>query len=210
MIALDEPKNCTHGCVIMASGAGKRFGGNKLLAKLAGEPLVSYPIRASAGLFSRLVVVTRHADVTDLCHAMGVGVIVHGEPSRSDVVRIGIEAMDGCDDVTFVQGDQPFIGRDSLKSLIAAAEADCESIWRMSFEGVVGAPVLFPSWAFGELCSLPSGKGGGFVAKAHQDCVRCVEAASKWELFDVDTPADLQTVQAVIQNERRPERCISF
>lgn len=62
-----------------------------------------------------------------------------------------------------------------------------------SFRGTPGAPVLFPSWSFDELRSLPPGKGGGVVAKAHKERVRTIEVSSKWELFDVDTPDDLQT-----------------
>ena len=68
-------------------------------------------------------------------------------------------------------------------------------IWRTSFDGVPGAPVLFPSWAFDELRSLPRGKGGGFVAKAHAEYVRTIEVSSEWELFDVDTRDDLEQLQ---------------
>ena len=59
--------------------------------------------------------------------------------------------------------------------------------------------MLFPSWAFDELRTLPPGKGGGFVARAHKDRVRCVEVTSEWELFDVDTPRDLQVLQKHLQ-----------
>ena len=68
----------------------------------------------------------------------------------------------------------------------------------MSFDGMPGAPVLFPSWAFDELCSLPHGKGGGFVAKMHAEYVRTIEVSSEWELFDVDTRDDLQQLQAYV------------
>ena len=43
--------------------------------------------------------------------------------------------------------------------------------------------------------ALPLGKGGGSVAKAHTERMRLVEVASKWELFDVDTVEDLQTLR---------------
>lgn len=220
-----------HGCIVMASGVGARFGGNKLMAELCDAPLVGHVVRATDDLFSRRVVVTRHADVAALCETLGAQVILHDEPCRNDTVRLGMEAMDGCDTVTFVQGDQPLIRPASIVALLRAAERDAAGavrrdaarrdaagcdvtgaakhdavgrnvvgspvarIWRTSFDGTPGAPVLFPSWAFDELRSLPRGKGGGFVAKTHAECVRTIEVSSEWELFDVDTRDDLERLQ---------------
>ena len=45
----------------MASGMSKRFGSNKLLADFHGEPMIMRILRATDGLFTRRVVVTRHA-----------------------------------------------------------------------------------------------------------------------------------------------------
>lgn len=254
----------------MASGVGVRFGGNKLMAELCGAPLIGHVVRATDDLFSRRVVVTCHADVAALCETLGAQVILHDEPCRNDTVRLGMEAMDGCDTVTFVQGDQPLIRPASIAALLRAAERDaagaakrdaadvvgcdavgaaladaaeggvaedhatgldavgcdvdaaagCDAaesdvagavkhdavgcnvaesgvarIWRTSFDGVPGAPVLFPSWAFDELRSLPRGKGGGFVAKTHAECVRTIKVSSEWELFDVDTRDDLEQLR---------------
>lgn len=234
-----DNRTLKHGCVVMASGVGVRFGGNKLMAELCDAPLVGHVVRATDGLFSRRVVVTCHADVALLCETLGAQVILHDEPCRNDTVRLGMEAMDGCDTVTFVQGDQPLIRPASIVALLRAAERDaagaarrnaaergvadvvgCDAvgaaladtaedyamgcnaaessvarIWRTSFDGVPGAPVLFPSWAFDELRSLPRGKGGGFVAKAHAEYVRNIEVSSEWELFDVDTRDDLEQLQ---------------
>lgn len=203
-----DNRTLKHGCIVMASGVGARFGGNKLMAELCDAPLVGHVVRATDGLFSRRVVVTRHADVAALCETLGAQVILHDEPCRNDTVRLGMEAMDGCDTVTFVQGDQPLIRPASIAALLRAAERDAAGaarrdtvgrgvahIWRTSFDGVPGAPVLFPSWAFDELRSLPRGKGGGFVAKAHAECVRTIEVSSEWELFDVDTRDDLEQLQ---------------
>ena len=250
-----DNRTLKHGCIVMASGAGVRFGGNKLMAELSGEPLVGHVVRATDGLFDRRAVVTRHADVAALCETLGAQVILHDEPCRNDTVRLGMEAMDGCDTVTFVQGDQPLIRSASIAALLRAAEHDAAAaarrdaigtagrdaegrddaedydtehdaaesgvdvavgrdaaecgvvdvsrrpssrIWRTSFDGMPGAPVLFPSWAFDELRSLPHGKGGGYVAKAHAECVRAIEVSSEWELFDVDTRDDLQQLQAYV------------
>ena len=246
-----DNRTLKHGCIVMASGVGARFGGNKLMAELCDVPLVGHVVRATDGLFSRRVVVARHADVAALCETLGAQVILHDEPCRNDTVRLGMEAMDGCDSVTFVQGDQPLIRPASIAALLRAAERDaaergvadvvgcdavgaalgdtaeggvaedyameldavecdvdaaagCDAaesdvvgavkhdavgcnvaesgvarIWRTSFDGVPGAPVLFPSWAFDELRSLPRGKGGGFVAKAHAECVRTIGSSCR-------------------------------
>lgn len=203
MFHAGDNRTLKHGCIVMASGVGVRFGGNKLMAELCGEPLVGHVVRATDGLFDRRVVVTRHVDVAAVCETLGAQVILHDEPGRNDTVRLGMETMDGCDTVTFVQGDQPLIRPVSIAALLRAAERDatrCLSacIWRTCFDGVPGAPVLFPSWTFGELCSLPRGKGGGYVTKMHAECVRAIEVSSEWELFDVDTRDDLQQLQAYV------------
>ena len=195
MTSFVEARNAVHGCIIMASGLGTRFGSNKLMADLDGTPLIAHAIRACDGLFAKRVAVTRHKDVAQLSHSLGVASILHDEPLRSDTVRLGMQAMDGCDTVTFVQADQPLISADTLAILLRSAEEHPELIWRVGFRGTPGAPVLFPAWTFDELRALPPGKGGGFVAKAHAQRVRCVEAASEWELFDVDTVQDLKALQ---------------
>ena len=185
-----------HGCVIMASGMGTRFGGNKLLAELDAKPLVEHVMHATNGLFAQRVVVTRHTQVAQLAHSAGVQVVLHNEPRRNDTVRLGMEALSGCDTVTFFQADQPLISPNSIAALLRAAKREPTYIWRASFQGTPGAPVLFPAWTFAELRHLPPGKGGGFVAKAHKERVRGVEVGSKWELFDIDTPNDLRVLQA--------------
>ena len=89
----------------------------------------------------------------------------------------------------------------NTKGDLARVDCDCDTvgyIWRTSYGGVPGAPVLFPSWAFDELRSLPRGKGGGFVTKTHEECVRTIEVLNEWELFDVDTRDDLQQLQAYV------------
>ena len=183
-----------HGCIIMASG---------LMTELCGVPLIQHVLRATEGLFARRVVVTRHSNVARLCDELGVEVVLHSEPRRNDTVRLGMEKMTGCDTITFVQGDQPLISANSLTALLRGAESFPECIWRASFEGTPGAPVLFPAWTFNELRSLPPGKGGGVVAKTHKERVRTVEVSSKWELFDVDTPDDLRILQEHLASEIR-------
>ena len=100
------------GCVIMASGLGKRFGGNKLMADFDGQPLICRALTVTDGLFSHRVVVTRHADVASLCHAQNVPVILHDKPFRNDTIRLGLDEVTRNGDISgclFCPGDQPLL-----------------------------------------------------------------------------------------------------
>lgn len=202
------------GCVIMASGLGKRFGGNKLMAELKGKPLIQYALDATEGIFERRVVVTRHKEVEELCRRQGVPVVFHSLPYRSDTVRLGLESLgagtdagksgteaeikiappaeNGLEGCMFCPGDQPMLGRETVASLALCAASGKNTIWRAAWNGQEGSPVLFPAWVFPELLALPEGKGGGFAAGKHRELVRTVSARSQWELKDVDCLEDLE------------------
>ena len=102
------------GCVIMASGLGKRFGSNKLMADFRGAPMIQRVLDATKGLSSQRVVVTRHEAVADLCRAQGIAVVFHDLPHRSDTVRLGLEAMADLDGCMFLPGDQPLLRRETV------------------------------------------------------------------------------------------------
>ncbi len=187
---LDDPYGQI-GCVIMASGLGKRFGGNKLMADFHGKPLVSCILDATEGVFSRRVVVTRHEDVARLCKDRGIQVVLHDLPHRSDTVRLGLEAMDKMDRCMFATADQPLLRKETISTLALAAANDPDLIWRTICDGTPGSPVIFPKWTFPELQNLPEGKGGSVVIKKYPERLRMVNVRDRYELKDVDSPEDL-------------------
>ena len=179
------------GCVIMASGLGKRFGGNKLMADFGGKPLICSVLDATEGIFSQRVVVTRHEDVAQICKERGIRTVLHDRPHRSDTVRLGLEAMPGIEQCMFVPADQPLLRKETVSSLCLASANDTNSIWRTGWNGIPGAPVIFPAWAFPELQNLPEGNGGGILIKKYPERVHLVNVRDMYELKDVDSPEDL-------------------
>jgi len=191
------------GCVIMASGMAKRFGSNKLLHPFLGEPVMVRILRSmKASAVSCPVVVTRHQEVVEICKKEGIFAILHELPKRSDTVRIGMEHLlekhPDLDGIMFAASDQPCLKAASITALCDAFDADPENIYRLSFAGTEGNPVLFPKSTFEELLNLPEGKGGGAVIKRHPELVRLVEATDENELVDVDTPETLAQLEEKI------------
>ena len=185
------------GCVIMASGLGKRFGGNKLMADFHGKPMIQRALDATAGLFAERVVVTRHEQVADLCREQHVDVVLHDFPNRNDTVRLGLEALGDLDACMFLPGDQPLLRRETVAMLLESRKENPDSMIRPAYEDMEGSPVLFPSWTFPELLDLPEGKGGGVVIKNHPHALHRVSIADPFELADADTPEILETLKGL-------------
>lgn len=209
-VDLDRPFG-RNACVIMASGLGMRFGGNKLLEEFEGKTLIERSLQATEGIFERRVVVTRHQRIEELCRVRNIPVVRHSQPFRSDTVRLGLEAVtgektaasdagpqpEGC---LFCPADQPLLRQETVASLaVCAAAGGAEPgrkyIWRAAYGERAGSPVLFPAWAFEELKKLPEGQGGSRVIRNHAELVRLVSAGDMYELEDVDRPEDLERLR---------------
>ena len=193
------------GSVIMASGMARRFGSNKLLHDFHGEPLMVRILRSmKEAKIDYPLVVTRHPEVAEICKNEGIPAIVHDLPKRSDTVRLGMEYLlehhPDVEGIMFAASDQPCLKAQSIANLCVAFESGPEMIYRLSFAGEVGNPVLFPKSTFPELLDLPEGKGGGTVVKRHPELVRLVEAFDERELIDVDTPEILEQLLKMEQS----------
>lgn len=189
VLDLDAPFG-NGGCVIMCSGLGTRFGGNKLMADFLGKPLIAGCLEATACIPHR-VVVTRHRAVAEYCQKRSIPVILHDLPYRSDTVRLGTQAIEGTVYCIFCQGDQPLLQQDTVAAMAMLGMQRSTPILRAAAGDTCGAPILFPCRFYSELKSLPQGKGGGFVAKKHPEQVQLVPVRDAKELMDVDTPEDL-------------------
>lgn len=185
------------GCVIMASGMGKRFGSNKLMADFHGKPLFLRAVDATEGLFDERVVVTRHEDVAEVCRNLGIPVVLHELPNRNDTVRLGLDALGDVDCCLFCPGDQPLLRRHTVEVMLENWRMFRKLIFRPCFEDTPGSPVLFPRWLFPELRTLPEGKGGACVIRNHLEEVHTIQVSTAFELADADTPEMLELLKGL-------------
>ena len=195
------------GCVLMASGMGKRFGSNKLLATYKGRTLFSCACAIAASVpFSKICVITRHPEIAALCQKRALPFILHDRTDRNEMVALGVSTLlshtNDVQDISLLDGilflpcDQPCIHPASMKRLCTAFSEQPNYICRLSYtntsgETIPGSPVLFPQQFFLELQHLPQKKGGSFLAKKYPLQVTYVPAEDPLELFDIDTPEDL-------------------
>ena len=182
------------GGVLLASGAGRRFGGNKLLAPVEGVPLCRRAMAALAGAgLDRLALCSPYPEVLELGAALGFAPMFNPRAAEgvSASIRLGLSAMDGMDGALFSVCDQPWLTTESIIRLKNAFLESKAAVCALAWKGKRGNPAIFPADLFGELAALTGDTGGGAVIRAHPDRLRLVEAASPRELLDVDTPEDL-------------------
>lgn len=199
------------GCVVMASGEGKRFRaaggrGSKLVADLAGMPLIARTVSSVPSGRYEVVMPTRGRMVRAVAELtpLPVRVVCHSSPLRSGSVRaglsVGLGRWDGC---LFLPGDQPLVSVRSFERLADAFAADPQRAYRLSWRGSPASPVLFPKSCFDALMCLQGNDGGGSVLRRGIVPVSLVEAESAHELLDVDVPTDLARAKELLR--RSPE-----
>lgn len=197
----NSPKNSNIACVVMASGEGRRFGGNKLTAQLLDKPLILWAADNAKAVFSHIAVVTRCEKVAELCRENNIDVVLHSLGGRNDTIRLGLEhfgdSFDGC---IFCQGDQPLLSAETLRNMAEAFDKNKDKIIRLEYNGQPSSPVIFPKWVFESLKNLPFGKGGNVVVKNNTDKVMYISAGSIFETKDVDTKENLQELTEYLNN----------
>lgn len=187
----------TIGCVVLAAGAGVRFGGSKLAAPLNGRPIIEYILESlPSRLFRRVVVVSADPSVVDAARRHGFELKLNDRPELgvSLSIRLGLEAMADTDACMFCVADQPLLRRETLAGMLNVYEPD--TILVISHHGQSGNPVVYPASLYGELMSLNGEESGKTVACRHEDLLRVFHLSDAHQLMDVDTREDLEAAEA--------------
>ena len=193
-----------YAAILLAAGAGRRFGGGKLLAPWRGAPLVAGAVRAALASPSEQVIVVTGTDpgpVGDACKAAaerlgGAGrlQIVHAPDHAEGMgasLRAGVAALPpGLRGVFVFLGDMPDVPDEVIPPLIAAVEAGAPAA-APTFEGRRGHPVLFSAVLLPELARASGDSGAREALAGLGDRLARVESPGPGVLFDVDRPEDL-------------------
>jgi molybdenum cofactor cytidylyltransferase len=186
--------------LVLAAGRSSRFGAAKLLAPLAGRPVLDHVLGAAiaADLDRILVVLPPGADgdaLQALIAHVGAGAVRNRAPERglSSSVRLGFGIL--ADDQTIsavvvLPGDQPLVSSAAIRAVAAAVlHGDRPvAIARHAADGSPN-PVAVRRDAFDVIDGANGDRGLGRVLASRPELV--TEIAIPGSNPDVDTPADL-------------------
>ncbi|MBA2720858.1 MAG: NTP transferase domain-containing protein [Chloroflexi bacterium] len=190
----------TIAAVVLAAGAGSRFGGRKLLATIHGRSLVGHVVDAAraAGL-DPIVVVEPPGGAFDALDLGEVRRVVNPSPSEglASSVRLGLLALEhetGVDAAVILAGDQPLVRPEVIRSLVTAAASHPDSPFVVPRYADDGAPnpILAGRSMWRLADELAGDRGFGPVLAEHPHLV--VSVAVEGANPDVDTGADLAAV----------------
>ena len=185
------------GCILLAAGAGARFGGGKLGAILNGRPVVEYILDSLRETpFGRRIIVAASESMLRTARGFGVDGVVNACPDLgvSLSIRLGLTLMDGTDACMFCVADQPLLKNKTLSGMLAAYEPG--TILLAAHKDQSGNPVIYPASLYGELSSLTGEESGKTVACRHESLLRTFHVADASQLCDIDTREDLIAMEA--------------
>lgn len=184
--------------VLLAAGAGTRFGGAKLLHKLAdGTPIA---VAAAASLLpacERVVAVVRPGDeeLARLLTQAGCQILVCGTAGHGmgHSLAAGVQASADASAWLVALADMPFIAP-ATHQAVAACLRTGASLAASQFRGKRGHPVGFSAAWRGELMALTGDQGARALLGTHSQQVTACAVDDAGVLRDIDRPEDLSII----------------
>jgi molybdenum cofactor cytidylyltransferase len=186
--------------IILAAGASRRLGYNKLCVRIDGEAVIRRTVRlfmeAGAG---EITVVTGHERERVEEELTGLPVAFAHNPRHEDgmsaSIKVAAAVMSRSDLVLFHLGDKPLVGRDTIERVLRTADGREGSIVVPVYQGTKGHPVLIDMRKHLSAVRAVEGEGGlrDVVAENALDVV--LVEADEGATFDLDTEDDMNTLR---------------
>jgi molybdenum cofactor cytidylyltransferase len=191
-----QPSNAARvAAIVLAAGASRRMGKNKLLLLLEGEPLVRRACRrALAAGLNPLVVVLGHdsARVQAQLHGLECRFAFNADVSgpMSGSLHRGLECLSADTDAAVVmRADMVNVTEHLLRAMVAAAQSTSAPLVTSRYGSPSAAPVLFRREVFSELLATTGESCGRTVIERYRAQVLFVDAPL-CALVDIDTPEE--------------------
>jgi len=194
--------------VVLAAGRGERFGSDKLLRPLGGQPVILRTLAncLAASLDAVVVVVGDAGSGVEaavrgaFAHEARVSVVHNPDAVRGHItsLKAGLRVLPGDASAAAVfLADMPLVAPAITDAVLDAHRATgqltvplCAGVWRH--------PRVIPAERFDDFLALGDGAGGGVIFERFRDQVTAVEAGEPCNYLDIDTPEDLARAESFI------------
>jgi molybdenum cofactor cytidylyltransferase len=181
--------------LLLAAGAGKRFGGGKLLADFNGSPLILSAAHALAAVTKSRSFAVSSPEVSAVLDGRLFTVIPNSSPELgiAHSIRLGVEAISKTDanSILLCLADMPYITPEHLVELIHRAKNE-HSIVASGLGDVRSPPAIFQRSIWPDLLVLEGDKGAHKMLKTAHILLTHARILS-----DIDTPEDINRLSGM-------------
>jgi len=190
-----EQKQKVIAAILLAAGAGTRFGGEKLLHPLEdGVAIAAHAARNLIATVPDVIAVVRWGDfpLYDMLEQEGCQVTMFQGAARGMGASLahGVAQARGAGGWIVALADMPRIAPATIRAVAAALEEGAQ-IAAPVCRGERGHPVGFGAALRDELLALDGDQGARAVLERHRNAVRLVECDDPGMLFDIDRRSDV-------------------
>ena len=185
--------NLRIGCILMASGLSERYGRNKLLEKLDGREIILHTAGNLKEAGFRPLAVTRNGEILRLMEREGIDCVLHDGPKKSDTIHAGLSHLEPeAAGYLFMPGDQPLVrmaeqGKEALDLRPVKIGLAGQAYGAEQMSLIHSLPT--------EEVTIPLYSLVGEELKAERIPCDLTEAAFAWELWDADTPENMEKIR---------------
>jgi molybdenum cofactor cytidylyltransferase len=188
-----KPKHIA--AILLAAGAGTRFGGEKLLHPLEdGVAIAAHAARNLLAATPEVIAVVRWGDfpLYDMLEQEGCQVTMFQGAARGMGASLahGVGQVRSADGWVVALADMPRVPAAIIREIIASLEGGALIVAPIH-KGERGHPVGFGAALREELLALDGDLGARAVVERHRDSVKLIECDDPGILFDVDRKSDI-------------------
>lgn len=190
--------------ILLAAGASRRMGQNKLVMPIDGTPMVRRAAdRLLAAGASPLIVVTGHEPerVQRALDGLAVTFTTSADPTgpTSGSLHAGLHALPADVDAALILlADMPHVTTDMLSMMIARAESSTAPLVVSRYGDVLAPPLFFRRALFDELLAWHGEGCGKAVVRRHENAAEILDWTPA-ALADVDTPEDYAAALSAVR-----------
>jgi molybdenum cofactor cytidylyltransferase len=167
---------------------------DKLLLPVSGIPLLRRTVSSVLPCVQQIIVVVSlrlAADVTELLESDAI-VVVNPKPEdgMGSSIATGVRTAIDAAGYLILPGDMPVVKSDTIARLVEHFEANPDQITVPVRDGRRGQPVIFPSWAKVDLCTLAGDAGSNFLVDQNPSRIFDVQVGDPGIWRDIDRPDD--------------------